>query len=286
MQITKENLTIVIVTIKSEKVIEKCLNSIDPQIKKIIIENSSDENFIRKLKSRYKNIDCYISGKNLGMGAGNNIGIKKSKTRYVMILNPDTLLKNDTLDQIFKISKMLDFAILSPISDNINYPNFKIHKNTNNLRKDLFEVDQVDGYSMVIDKLKFNEDYFDENIFMYLENDDLCLRMKKRKEKVYIFRKSLINHLGAKAVDDAFFHEVEFSRNWHWNWSKFYFKKKHYGFIFAFITEFPNFIRSCLKCIFYYLLKNKFKFKIYFCRASGFFNSLMNKNSSYRPRFD
>ena len=157
MQITKENLTIVIVTIKSEKVIEKCLNSIDPQIKKIIIENSSDENFIQKLNKKYKNIDCYISGENLGMGAGNNIGIKKSKTRYVMILNPDTFLKNDTLDQIFKISKMLDFAILSPISDNSNYPNFKIKKKTKNINKDLFEVDQVDGYSMIIDKLKFNE---------------------------------------------------------------------------------------------------------------------------------
>ena len=286
MQITKENLTIVIVTIKSEKVIEKCLNSIDPQIKKIIIENSSDENFIQKLNKKYKNIDCYISGENLGMGAGNNMGIKKSKTRYFMILNPDTFLKNDPLDQIFKISKMLDFAILSPISDNSNYPNFKIKKKTKNINKDLFEVDQVDGYSMIIDKLKFDENYFDENIFMYLENDDLCLRMKRKKEKIYIFRKSLINHLGAKAVNKTFFNEVELSRNWHWSWSKYYFKKKHYGFIFAFITEFPNFIRSCLKCIFYYLVKNKFKFKIYFCRASGFYNSLKNKDSWYRPRFD
>ena len=43
MQITKENLTIIIVTIKSEKIIENCLNSIDPNIKKIIVENSSDE---------------------------------------------------------------------------------------------------------------------------------------------------------------------------------------------------------------------------------------------------
>ena len=60
MQITKENLTVVIVTIKSEKVIENCLNSIDPQVKKIIIENSSNENFIQKLKSKYKNIECYM----------------------------------------------------------------------------------------------------------------------------------------------------------------------------------------------------------------------------------
>jgi GT2 family glycosyltransferase len=286
MQITKDNLTIIIVTIKSEKVIEKCLNSIDPKVKKIIIENSSDENFTQKLKDKYQNIDCYNSGKNLGMGVGNNLGIKKSKTRYVMILNPDTILNNDTLDQIFKISKSLDFAILSPISDKDNFPNYKIKNKTNYLEKDLFEVDQVDGYSMVIDKSKFDEKFFDENIFMYLENDDLCLRIKKKGEKIFILKNAKINHLGAKAVNEKFYNELEFSRNWHWNWSKFYYRKKHYGFIFAFIIGLPSFISSCLKCLFFLIFKNKFKFKIFFCKASGFYNSLINKKSWYRPRFD
>jgi len=286
MQITKDNLTIIIVTIKSEKVIEKCLNSIDPKVKKIIIENSSDENFTQKLKDKYQNIDCYNSGKNLGMGAGNNLGIKKSKTRYVMILNPDTILNNDTLDQIFKISKSLDFAILSPISDKDNFPNYKIKNKTNYLEKDFFEVDQVDGYSMVIDKSKFDEKFFDENIFMYLENDDLCLRVKKKGEKIFILKNAKINHLGAKAVNEKFYNELEFSRNWHWNWSKFYYRKKHYGFIFAFIIGLPSFISSCLKCLFFLIFKNKFKFKIFFCKASGFYNSLINKKSWYRPRFD
>ena len=286
MQITKDNLTIIIVTIKSEKVIEKCLNSIDPKVKKIIIENSSDENFTQKLKDKYQNIDCYNSGKNLGMGVGNNIGIKKSKTRYVMILNPDTILNNDTLDQIFKISKSLDFAILSPISDKDNFPNYKIKNKTNYLEKDFFEVDQVDGYSMVIDKSKFDEKFFDENIFMYLENDDLCLRMKKKGEKIFILTNAKINHLGAKAVNEKYYNELEFSRNWHWNWSKFYYRKKHYSFVFAFIIGLPSFISACLKCLFYLIFKNKFKFKIFFCKASGFYNSLINKNSWYRPRFD
>jgi len=286
MQITKDNLTIIIVTIKSEKVIEKCLNSIDPKVKKIIIENSSDENFTQKLKDKYQNIDCYNSGTNLGMGVGNNIGIKKSKTKYVMILNPDTILNNDTLDQICKISNSLDFAILSPISDKDNFPNYKIKNKTNYLEKDFFEVDQVDGYAMVIDKSKFNEKFFDENIFMYLENDDLCLRMKKKGEKIFILKNAKINHLGAKAVNEKFYNELEFSRNWHWNWSKFYYRKKHYSFVFAFIIGLPSFINSCLKCLFYLIFKNKFKFKIFFCKASGFYNSLINKKSWYRPKFD
>ena len=117
------------------------------------------------------------------MGSANNFGIRKSKTRYVMILNPDTILKSDTLDKIYEVSHNLDFAILSPLNDNNKYPNYKKINNFDD-KKDLLDVDQVDGYSMILDKSFFN-DNFDEKIFMYLENDDLCLRAKKRK-KLYL----------------------------------------------------------------------------------------------------
>ena len=286
MQITKENLTIIIVTIKSQNIIEDCLKSIDPDIKKIIVENSSDQDFLDSLKIKYKNIQCYLTNSNLGMGAGNNFGIEKSNTRYVMILNPDTILKSNTLSQIFDISKNLDFAILSPLSDNKDYPNYKTHKELKNNEKDLFEVDRIDGYSMILDKEQFNNNFFDENIFMYLENDDLCFRAKKNNKKIYIYSKSLISHLGGKAVDKKYFHELEFSRNWHWNWSKFYFRKKHYGFTKAFSFGLLVFVKSIFKSLCFLIINNKFKSKLYYCRASGFINAALNKSSWFRPRLD
>ena len=286
MQITKENLTIIIVTIKSQKIIDVCLKSIDPDIKKIIVENSSNHEFTNYLKEKYKNIECYLTGKNLGMGSGNNFGIEKSKTRYVMILNPDTILKPNTLSQIFEISKNLEFAILSPLSDNKDYPNYKVQKELTNKKKGLFEVDQIDGYAMILDKQQFSDSFFDEKIFMYLENDDLCLRTKKDNKKIYIYSNSLISHLGAKAVDKKYLNELEFSRNWHWNWSKFYFRKKHYGFVKAFVPGFFIFLKSILKSLYFLIINNKFKSKIYYCRASGFMNAALNKSSWFRPRLD
>ena len=283
MQITKDNLTIVIVTIQSQNIIDDCINSIDPEIKKIIIENSSNKNFIQSLKKKHRNIECYLTGKNLGMGSGNNIGIEKSDTRYVMILNPDTILRPDTLTNIFQISKNLDFAILSPLSDNENYPNYKL---INNQIENLIDVQSIDGYSMILDKKQFDNNFFDEKIFMYLENDDLCLRVRKNNKKIFVYAKSLISHLGAKAVDEKYRDELEFSRNWHWNWSKFYFRKKHFGFTKAFFSGILIFLKSILKSIYFFLIKNKFKSKLYYCRASGFLNALLNKGSWFRPRFD
>ena len=100
-----------------------------------------------------------------------------------MILNPDTVLKKNTLEEIYKVSNNLDFAVLSPLSDNEDYPNYKIKKKILKNEKNIFEVDTVDGYAMVLDKTKYNEIFFDEKIFMYLENDDLCFRMRKKVKK-------------------------------------------------------------------------------------------------------
>ncbi len=169
MQITKENLTIIIVTIKSENIIDNCLNSIDSDINKIIIENSSNKDFVKKLSIKYKNLECFATGKNLGMGAGNNFGIQKSKTRYVMILNPDTVLNKDTLNEIFRASNNLDFSIISPLSDNKEYPNYKVKNQNSNNENNLFEVDSVDGYAMILDKTKFNNIFFDDKFLCTLK---------------------------------------------------------------------------------------------------------------------
>ena len=75
------------------------------------------------------------------------------------------------------ISNIKDFAILSPISDNIDYPNYK-EKKIN--RSNLISVAEIDGYSMIINKNFFQIEFFDEKFFMYLENVDLCLRAKNQ----------------------------------------------------------------------------------------------------------
>ena len=81
---------------------------------------------------------------------------------------------------------------------------------------------------MLLNKNKFKDNiYFDENFFLYLENNDLCMRVKRAGGSIYIVPTAKINHGGAKTLDSKYQKEVEFSRNWHWVWSKFYFNKKN-----------------------------------------------------------
>jgi len=292
MSISRQNLSIVIVTFKSEVVIHECIKSIDKDIKITVIENSNNTLFKDELEATYNNVSCFLSSKNLGMGVGNNIGIKKTETDFVLILNPDVILEQTTINELIVASQIIpNFAILAPISSDVNYPNYKFDNDKKNIIKNEspFKVKSVDGFAMLFNKKKLDkildEDYFDENFFMYLENDDLCKRIVDAKEYIYIAPNSKIKHLGGKAVNIKYKNEVEFARNWHWIWSKFYFNKKHYGYSIAFLEGFPKFFSNLIKYIFYSLIRNNIKQKIYLNRVSGFFNAAINKRSWYRSQF-
>ena len=74
MEFTSNNLTFIIVTFKSRNVIFDCLNSLPKNFSKLIIENSSDEELKKEIEQNYVDTHVILST-NIGMGAGNNIGI-------------------------------------------------------------------------------------------------------------------------------------------------------------------------------------------------------------------
>ena len=282
MKLDLNNITFIIVSFKSENVIHSCLNSLPQISKKIVIENSRNTKLKEELESKYDNIEVLINH-NLGMGASNNIGILRSKTQFAYILNPDTKLNVSTIDKLIEAAdKIIDFAILSPLCSDSRFPNYKIYEKKSDLNNQIIEVDTIDGFSMLINKSKFNNSFFDENIFLYLENDDICLRARKNNQKIYIVKNSLIDHLGASSSNIKDSYEFNLLRNWHWMWSKFYYNKKHSGFLLSTIKIFPNFLSATIKYIFYLLLFKNQKRKIYNMRLLGIINAFIGKKSFYR----
>ncbi|MGL3827822.1 glycosyltransferase family 2 protein [Candidatus Pelagibacter communis] len=291
MSLTKKNLTIIIVSFKSNHVIEDCINSIDKEIKVLIVDNSNDENFKAYIENKFDNVECILSPKNLGMGAGNNLAIKSIITDFAFIINPDVVLNNDTIDEIIIASKSIrDFGIIAPISNNLEYPNFNLGKKYNFNNRSPFQVISIDGYAMLLNLKKLknldNFRFFDENIFLYLENDDLCKEIKKRNQNIYVVPTSKINHIGGGAVNPKFKKQIELSRNWHWMWSKFYYNKKHSGYIYAFLTNFNNLLTSLLKILFYLITFRIFKSQIYLMRLYGLVSSMIGLKSYYRPKLE
>ena len=282
MDINIENTTFIIVTYKSEKIVHSCLDSLPENSNKIVIENSQNLQLKKDLESTFKNLKVIIN-ENLGFGASNNLGIKECNTQFAYILNPDVIFKKDTFDNLCKSClDISDFSIVSPIHNDKNYPNYKIKKKYNFITDNIVEVDDLDGFSMLVNKNNFDEsDYFDENFFLYLENNDLCLRVKKNNQKIYVIKNSIIEHRGG-ASSDPDFSQIEYLKNWHWMWSKFYYHHKHDSYLYAFKKIFKNLISAFIKTIFYTILRNNKKKDFYKARLSGCINGLLLKKSWYR----
>ena len=90
------NLTIVIVTYRTdEKILTECINSLNQMVKIVVVENSDNKAFKDKFEKKYSNLNVILSGKNLGYGAGHNIGLSEVETDYVLIVSPDVIVETN-----------------------------------------------------------------------------------------------------------------------------------------------------------------------------------------------
>jgi len=268
--------TFIITTFRSESLIDECLKDLPKQTRKIIIENSGDIDLKKRIENNYKNTECFIMKENFGYGKANNFGILKSTTDYIFIINPDTKVTNESFEQIISILKDKDFAIAAPQI----IEKEKVYKqNKDNI--EVKKVDHVPGMAMILNKKKFKGNYFDENIFLYLEEIDLCKRILDQGENILEINVE-VNHLGNQS-HGSYDLEMEKSRNWHWMWSNFYYYKKHHNYFYSFLKTLPNFISSGSKFIYYKISNNEKKKWQYKMRFLGLLNSYMLKKSFYRP---
>ena len=192
-----KSLTVIILTYKTnEKILNDCIKSIPPSINILIIENSDNINFKEKIKKKYPNIKIFLTGSNLGYGVGNNYGLKRVKTKYALICNPDIIFKKNFFNEVNNYLKhKLNFHLLGvsykfgSIWETCGYLkefNTKNIKPKNKLSdQSIKEVDWIIGCSFLINLDKFkNKKFFDENFFLYFEEVDLCRRVKLKNGKI------------------------------------------------------------------------------------------------------
>ena len=290
-----KNLTIVIVTYKTNlEILEKCLDSIQSGIKVIIVENSkkfeNKSHIIKKYKSL--KIKIYCSGKNIGYGGGNNLGLLNTKTKFALITSPDVNFSKKFFKNIIKYTNnQIDFSLIgvqyknNSIWDTAGYFNKKIKvvdfKDYNKLN--LQQVHWIIGCCMLLDLEKFkNKKIFDQNYFLYFEEIDICQKLMGLEQKVYTSRDLIIKHLGSKSSEFLASDGYLKMRNWHFMWSFFYYHKKNYGMLKAYYLSFGKLLRFLIKTIFYFILFNKKNYTKNLYSFLGLFNSMIKKKSSFR----
>lgn len=225
------DLSIIIVNYNVKEFLQNLIHSIEKasiNLKKeiIVIDNASDDGSVEFIKDKFPDIKLISNNSNLGFGKANNIGLKQATGNYILILNPDTIVAEDTIEKMIKFFEsnenigLAGCKILNPDGTlqlacrrsfpgpwtsftkvtglSSLFPNSKIFARYNLTYLDenqTYEVDAISGSFMMMRKEVYEKvGGFDEQFFMYGEDLDLCYRIQKEGYKVYYNHSTQIIH--------------------------------------------------------------------------------------------
>jgi GT2 family glycosyltransferase len=250
--------SIILVNYNGANFLQECLTSIDKFISPdvcevIIVDNSSTDESIKIVKDNFTSFKLICSRDNLGFGKANNLAVKHSQGQYLLFLNTDTILMENTPKILSEyLQQNYDVATISPritFRDDSyqlscgNLPNIvveffdKIKYNLDNKWHSLFanlydrqyskvqEVGWVTGACLMMRRDVFEQiGGFDENFFMYFEDKDICKRVKDLGYKVIYYPETTIIHLLGGSS-----HRIKKSVNKYYRNSQLYYYQKHLG---------------------------------------------------------
>lgn len=250
--------------------VQKALESIDGEI--IVIDNNSSDDSCAMMKSLFPNVKLIENKENVGFPKGNNSGVAQAKGEYLCILNPDTVVAEDTFTRILNTKnwelntgivgcKLIDGTgnFLPESKRGIPTPFvaftkiFGLYKISNLFGKYYAQhlsqnqsgkVDILVGAFMVMKRDLYNEiGGFDENCFMYSDDIDLSyMVLQKGKYNYYFHETTVIHYKGESTVRDS-----KYMKRFQEAMQFFY--KKHFkkSIVFDFFMKAGAFAFSLLK---------------------------------------
>lgn len=209
---TKDLLSVSIITWNSKEYIGKCLDYVSmqtyPNIEVIVIDNNSVDGTVEYLKKNFSEIKLIRNNVNKGYCGGHNIGIRESKGEFVLCLNPDVFIERRHIEELLKvmndnlnvggcIGKLYQYDPQVESREKhsikiIDTTGLSILKSRRFIARGHGEIDNgqfdrmeyiigIDGMAplyrkKMLENIKIEGEYFDELFFAYCEDHDLCLR--------------------------------------------------------------------------------------------------------------
>ena len=240
------DLSIIIVNYNVKEFLQNLLHSIAKAAGNIlyeiiIVDNASNDGSVEFIREKFPGVKLIANKENLGFSKANNLGLAVAKGKYLLLLNPDTLLREDTLQKMIEFFEstpgagMAGCKILNPDGTlqlacrrsfpgpwtsfckvtglSTLFPDSKIFARYNLTYLDenqTYEVDAISGSFMMLKKDVFEKvGGLDEEFFMYGEDLDLCYRIQKSGYKVYYVHSTQIIHYKGESTKRSSFDETK-----------------------------------------------------------------------------
>jgi GT2 family glycosyltransferase len=261
--------------------VQKAIQNLDAEI--IVIDNNSSDDSCAMIKQRFPNIKLIENKGNLGFPKGNNIGVKEAKGEFICILNPDTVVAEDTFEKVlsFVSSRARHPERSRGTSDDLGIVGCKLIDGTGNFLPEskrgvptpwvaftkIFglykisnvfgkyyaqhltenqtgKVDILVGAFMVMKRELYNElGGFDENCFMYADDIDLSYRALLLKKQNYYFHETTVIHYKGEST----VRDETYMKRFQEAMNFFYKKHFNYSFFFTFFMKIGSFVFSLFK---------------------------------------
>ena len=255
------DLSIIIVNYNVKEFLQNLIHSIEKASSNLtkeifIIDNASDDGSVEFIREKFPQIKLIANQKNLGFGKANNLGLKEASGKYLLMINPDTIVAEDTFEKMiefFDQNKNVGLAgckILNPDGTlqlacrrsfpgpwvsftkvtglSSFFPKSKIFARYNLTYLDenqSYEVDAISGSFMMMRKEVYEKvGGFDEQFFMYGEDLDLCYRIQKTGYKVFYVHTTQIIHYKGESTKRSSLDETKVFYN-----AMHLFVKKHFS---------------------------------------------------------
>ena len=227
------DVSIIIVSFQSEAALVSLFPSISEKVELIVVNNSPnlDLERLKKIK-KFKEIK---NSENKGFGAACNIGVKEATRNFIFIINPDTILHKDCISNLANAAIEIPYAsaFTPKIFGKKNKEEFKRRSILLDKKKWLkkppnkvSEIPIMGGAAIFLKKKNFLKvGGFDENIFLYHEDDDLTLRLKKEIGPLIYYPNALITHQGGTSSSRSPY--ISALKGFHMGKSRVYSMKKY-----------------------------------------------------------
>ena len=230
------DVTIIVVTYNSAH----CLPALDPLLcaspHVVVSDNGSDDDTAEAARRRWPHATVLSHGRNLGFGAANNRALAAATTPFALLINPDCEFAPAALAELVRFAEaMPDAAMFAPqlVSASgrpeINYrwPR-TLWRSRGPAAEGPLCVGFITGAAMLLRRERCGADgFFDEEFFLYYEDDDLCLRLFHARRPMVIVPHVVAMHRNRGSVRGAKPWRGEYWRGYHHAQSKLTYASKH-----------------------------------------------------------
>jgi GT2 family glycosyltransferase len=232
-----DRITVVLVTRNSEAALPTSLGSL-PKAKRIILFDAlSTDGTVDAAKAAHPNVEVVSLGRDRGLGAATNMGFALAKTEYVLNINPDTRLLEGCAEQLVRTANANpNAAIVAPLLTNDRGrmdlhamgPRELHHHEIKVVPEGPFCTWFVTG-AVVLWRLSAFKDVggFDENIFLYNEDADICVRATQKGYCLIIDPTAEGDHFGGQSEKVSLKSRIRRDRNM--TWGQLYYERKYGG---------------------------------------------------------